>query len=246
MSNSNFALDEEIELKKILQIISKSKKIVVFIIIICTLLGAGYAHFLKPTTYTGFSRISIGEINDKPFLDLKETEHIIKFIYGYDFVFTPHNNKFLELEVKANSNKSANSKITELTQFILDASEEEFNKNSANINIQLKLIQDSISIIDGKINAVDKELNSLDHDSAFLFELNMQKKNLQFEQKNLKNTEMRLLETQNSRLRSTLYEPISIAAQDKKEGIVTFFGFLFGIVLSIILIFIRSNLDKNN
>lgn len=57
---------------------------------------------------------------------------------------------------------------------------------------------------------------------------------------------MKFLEELDSGSRSTLYEPISIKAQDKKENIYTFFGFLFGIVFSIILILIRSNFNNNN
>lgn len=246
MSNNNFALDEEIELKEILQIISKSKKLVVFIIIFCTLLAAGYANFLKPTTYFGHAKIVIGEFNDIPLINLKENEQNMRFIYGESFGYTQHNDKYLELKVESKSRKSVNSEITTLTQFIIDTSEEAFNRNSAKINNQLKIIENRSSIIDEKFKSAEKELNNSDYDSEFLFQLKMKKNDIESEYLTLKNREMDLLTTLDSGSSSALYEPISIIANDKKEHIYIFFGFLFGIVFSIILILIRSNFDKNN
>ncbi len=246
MSNNNFALDEEIDLKEILQIISKSKKLVVFITIICTLLATGYGYFLKPTTYFGHSRIVIGEYNNTPLINLRENEQIMRFLYGNSFEYVQHHNKYLELKVESKSSKSANSKITELTQFIIDNSEEELNLRSANINSEIQYVQNKSSVIDEQIKSVEKELNSSDYDSAFLFQLNMKKKDFENESLTLQKIEMKFLEELDSGSRSTLYEPISIKARDKKENIYTFFGFLFGIVFSIILILIRSNFNNNN
>lgn len=271
-TNKSVAFDNEVSLKEIIELIVSSKTIIFLIILICTSLTSSYVYYFKPTIHQVSAKIIIGNIDESPLINFTKIKSKINFYFG-DIELRNYDHHFLELKAYGSSEDEAILKINEINKFIFDVSEKNLSKRISEKNKQIKIVNKQIEFYEEGIQSIIKRINNFNIDNritinatATPFEnqninlkkglnltldstaipLETQKINLKESLLSYEQTKNNLTESITLISKSSLYEPISIVAVDKKEVYFVSFGFILGIMLSIIFLFIRKSYSIEN
>lgn len=246
-ANNDISFYNEITLKEFFQLVLSSKKILLLITLLTTVVLTSYVYFLKPTMFEANAKIVIGMADESSLINLEKIETIMRFHFKYDFKFIPYQNDYLELKIQANSEEKVISKINELAQYIFDKSNENLNKKNTSLTNLVHKVQNNISNIDKQIKSIDGLLDGSDNDIESL-PLVIQKLNLESKMEELRQIEDNTLTKLNLAEKSSFFEPIKVVALDKKEFFYAIFGFILGLALSIIFVILRKSysIEKNS
>ncbi|PTB83392.1 hypothetical protein C9926_03160 [Sulfurovum lithotrophicum] len=183
MNQKDYIDGDIIDLRELIHTIGKSKKLIIFVTAIITLLAIVYAYILAKPIYEVKAMVEIGKINagtkeEMPLDDLQDVKQKLSYLYGVSSkkkkafprvktISVPKkSNSFIYITVESKDNASAINYINTVTQKL----EQDYTKKiNAHINTQkelLKLTQKDISVTQKSLS--DAELLLKDYAQKIL------------------------------------------------------------------------------
>lgn len=240
ISTNNLLFDDEVNLSQLLEIIYSAKYLILIITFFCTFFVGYYAYFIQPTIYKTNAQLINGQFDSQPIIDANVIRAKFKIFFKEDFELINHYNLFLELKMSSTNKETLDSNINEMVQFIIKTSEDKTDKYIENLKFNLSSNESESAILDQMtIPSPEEWLTNQNIDTEFIYNLFMKTKALDEEK-------IKTLIQMNSITKTELVKPIEITFTRKKVTVYLIFGFILGIILSLVTVFLKFSFFSGN
>jgi hypothetical protein len=246
-NNPNDYLQEDgIDLIEIFKLLINSKKLIIIITLIITTLGAIYA-YQKVPEYKSTALIEIGnyynpETNEQKLIEPTSTliqELTINFIHKEKIVGINSGNlliKFIEgrlfeISIKTPSSVTSKNLLNEIIIYIQNRHSNLVTNVSKNLSYKIESINNQIEVL------------SFDEKRVGELEFLMQQLTLTQDKKNLE-LKLEFLMQENI-AKTQLIGKIRTTSITSAKGLIIFLSFIFGLLLSIVIVLIINSLKAN-
>lgn len=240
--NNNFDKknnQDPIDLIEVLNLLINSKKIIIAITLICTIIAAIYAYSQKPV-FVSTANLIVGHYNNKDLLDAEQISNELSFYLDGNFILDDRIGKFYIIKVTDVSKDIAINSLNVIVDYIIDSSKKIIDHKIQDDKLTLAEINSNIDLMEQELNRLISLENVPNTDFNFFkftSELGLEVLHLKFSGDSLANK----LNSSDLFAYTELYEEIKTSQKPSKRLSTILVGFIAGFVLSIIFVIIRQN-----
>jgi len=262
--------DDRVDLREYLKLLISSKKIIITITLICTLIAVSFTYtkqpmfessvtfeigiykepiyvssgakvigFYKEPIYESGGAKVIGFYNNTPTNDINVIKDEINFHFTQDVKFLSLGPKFFAIKLISSSIESSENSLNEIIDYVINSSQKIINQEIQKDRFNLAALNNQISSIEVELTKISNQENIANSDSikaVFVSELNLQLNQLKFQRGLLTN------KLNNSDLYEStkVYQEIETRQLHERKGFTISLGLIAGLLLSILIVFIRQ------